>query len=220
MQPASPAPPAPPAPPVPVASIAPKDIRPGRHWYATAAAVALVLTVLSVVLGMNAVSGVADAVDDGDQFANGETVTVRLGPDSDKSVWISDPGPGFDSTCVITGPGDPKLTAPGIDVFLTYDQTWNPRYAIEVTRTGDYALTCQAPEPARYALGKSGGFFSLAGRLMTAVLLAGFGLVACVVIVVVTALRRRGHRERLLAERHAAAAAGRPAHPGPASGGR
>ncbi|MFA7761285.1 hypothetical protein [Streptomyces sp. NRRL S-448] len=188
------------------------DLRPGRHWYATAASIAVALIVLGVAIGVYRFSNVIDAVDTGRHFADGETVALRLDPESEKAIWIMDQefGPSAAPECSITGPGDPRLTDPGIDVFLTRDETWNPLYVIDVPRAGDYEVTCSSPEPSQYAIGDSGGIFAFAGWLILAIALPVLGISICAVIVLVTVVRRSRHRKRLLAERHGSGG-GRPA---------
>lgn len=178
------------------------DLRPGRHWYVIAAAIAVALTVLGVALAAYRFDQAVDAVDTDHQFANGDTITLRLEPENEKAIWLEDPGPWYGSECDITGPGDPRLTDPGIDFFLTRDATWNPRFAIEVSQAGEYEITCSSDEPGRYAIGDAAGFFAFAGWLILAVLLPVLGVGAGAVIVLVTAIRRRRHRKRLLAEAH------------------
>ncbi|MEU2022980.1 hypothetical protein ABZ565_12530 [Streptomyces sp. NPDC016469] len=192
------------------------ELRPGRYWYAVAAGTAVVLVVLGVVLGIYRFNNLVDAVDTGHRFTNGDTVSLRLGPESEKTIWIKDRGPSAAQDCSITGPGDPHLGGPGIDVFLTRDETWNPLYDIDVSRTGDYEITCSSEGPSQYAIGKSGGIVSfLGGSILVVVLpLTGVGLGAAIVIV--TAVRRRDHRKRLLAER-GGPGWGHPAQPGPAT---
>ncbi|MFB6582790.1 hypothetical protein ACFCYC_36220 [Streptomyces sp. NPDC056402] len=178
------------------------DLRPGRHWYAVAASIAVVLILLGVAIGAYRFNTAIDSVDTDHPFANGDTVTLRLEPGSGKTIWIRDEefGPSGARECSITGPGDPRLTDPGIDVFLTRDETWNPLHTIDVPRAGDYEVTCSSPAPSTYAIGDSGGMFAFAGWLMLAALLPMLGIGICAVLVLVTALRRRGHRRRLLAE--------------------
>ncbi|MFD7910284.1 hypothetical protein ACFV30_06080 [Streptomyces sp. NPDC059752] len=178
------------------------DLRPGRHWYATAASIAVVLILLGAAIGAYRFNSAIDSVDTGHPFANGDTVTLRLEPGSGKTIWIRDQefGPSAAPECSITGPGDPGLSDPGIDVFPTRDETWNPLHTIDVSRAGDYEVSCSSPALSKYAIGDSGGIFAFAGWLMLAVLLPMLGIGICAVIVLVTALRRRGHRRRLLAE--------------------
>ncbi|MET9691123.1 hypothetical protein ABZY81_22010 [Streptomyces sp. NPDC006514] len=182
--------------------ISANDLRPGRHWYAIATSIAVVLILLGVAIGAYRFNAAIDSVDTDHPFANGDTVTLRLEPGSGKTIWIRDEefGPSAAPKCSITGPGDPRLTDPGIDVFLTRDETWNPLHIIDVPRAGDYEVTCSSPAPSKYAIGDSGGMFAFAGWLMLAALLPMLGIGICAVIVLVTALRRRGHRRRLLAE--------------------
>ncbi|MFC8421600.1 hypothetical protein ACFUN7_12065 [Streptomyces sp. NPDC057236] len=194
------------------------ELRPGRHWYATAAVISVVLIVLGAAIGVHRFKSAVDAVDTGHQFADGDTVTLRLDPEHEKAIWIRDRGPSFRQTCDITGPGDPGLTGPGIDVFLTRDETWNPLYTIDVPRAGDYEVTCTSRGgPSRYAVGDPGGFVSLGGWLLLALLLPTLGIGIGAVVVLVTAFRRRGHRKRLLAERHGSGD-GHPARPAPSPG--
>ncbi|MFJ8053616.1 hypothetical protein [Streptomyces luteogriseus] len=203
--------------PLPPPQMAAGELRPGRHWYATAAAIAVVLLVMGVAIGVYRFSNVIDAVDTDDQFANGDTVTLRLEPEHEKAIWIKERGPSPDQMCGITGPGDPGLTDPGIDVFLTRNTTWNPLYTIHVPRAGDYKITCTSEGSSRYAIGDPGGLVSLGGWLILAAFLPMLGLGIGAAIVLVTAFRRRGHRKRLLAERHGSGG-GHPAHPGPGPG--
>ncbi|MFC8535437.1 hypothetical protein ACFUJY_15965 [Streptomyces sp. NPDC057249] len=177
------------------------ELRPGRFWYAVAAATALVLVVLGVLLGVHRFNDMVDAVDAEHPFVNDDTVSLRLGPESERTIWIRDRGPSDDQHCSITGPGELRLESPGIDVFLTRDETWNPLYDIDVSQPGDYEITCSSEGPSWYAFGESGGIVTFLGGSILAVVLpvAGVGLGA--VIVIVTAVRRRDHRKRLLAER-------------------
>ncbi|WP_030547681.1 hypothetical protein [Streptomyces albus] len=189
--------------PSPSPRIPANELRPGRHWYATAAAISVLLIVLGVALGMHGFKNVVNAVDTDNQFANGDTVTLRLDPEHEKAIWIRGRGPSSAQACDITGPGDPGLTGPGIDLFLTRDETWNPLYTIDVPRAGDYKVTCSSQGgPSRYAIGDPGGFVTFGGRLVLAILLPVLGIGVGAAIALVTAFRRRGHRKRLLAERH------------------
>nr|WP_298558454.1 hypothetical protein [uncultured Streptomyces sp.] len=170
-----------------------------------------------MAIGVYRFNNVIDAVDTDHQFANGDTVTLRLEPEHEKAIWIKERGPSSDQACRITGPGDPGLADPGIDVFLTRDETWNPLHTIRVSRAGDYKITCTSQGPSRYAIGDPGGLVSLGGWLMLASLLPVLGLSIGATIVLVTAFRRRGHRKRLLAQRHGSGG-DHPAHPGPGLG--
>ncbi|MEW2387050.1 hypothetical protein AB0933_01670 [Streptomyces venezuelae] len=177
------------------------ELRPGRHWYVTAALTAVVLTVLGVAIGVYRFTGALDAVDTGRQFADGDTVTLRLDPDSDRAIWIESRGPSPAQKCGISGPGDPRLTDPGIDWFFTRDETWNPLRTIEVSRPGDYEITCSSEGPSRYAIGDRGGYVPLVVGLIAAVALPALGILVGTAIAAVTAVRRRAHRRWLLAER-------------------
>ncbi|MEU8773516.1 hypothetical protein [Streptomyces sp. NPDC048606] len=182
--------------------------------------IAVVLIVTGVVIGALRIGHTIDAVDTDHRFVDGDVVTVRLEPGSEKSIWQRDEpfGPYATPTCGITGPGEPGLTEPVIDVFLTRNEEWNPLHGIDVTEAGEYRITCSSEVPTKYAIGDSVGYFSLAGWLVLAVALPVFGVTLCVVIVLVTAFRRRRHRKRLLAERHGSGG-GNPAHAGPSSAG-
>lgn len=177
------------------------ELRPGRYWYAVAAATAIVLIALGVVIGVYRFNDVIDAVDTNHQFADGDTVSLQLGPESERTIWIKERGPSAAQDCSITGPGDPHLRGPGIDVFLTRDETWNPLYDIDVSRTGNYEITCASVGPSQYAFGKPGGIVAFLGGAVLAIVLPLLGVGLGVVIVIVTAVRRSDHRKRLLAER-------------------
>ncbi|MFC8090642.1 hypothetical protein [Streptomyces sp. NPDC057301] len=186
--------------PLPSPQIPANELRPCRHWYATAAAITVVLIVLGMAIGVHRFKSAIDAVDTDNQFANGDTVTLRLDPEHEKAIWIKERGPSSDQACGITGPGDPGFTDPGIDVFLTRNETWNPLYTIDVPRAGDYKVTCTSQGPSRYAIGDPGGLVTFGGWLTLAILLPALGISIGAAIVLVTAFRRRGHRKRLLAE--------------------
>ncbi|MFV2117129.1 hypothetical protein ACE14D_01180 [Streptomyces sp. Act-28] len=188
------------------------ELRPGRHWYATAVAISVAMIVLGMVIGVYRFKNVIDAVDTDNQFANGDTVTLRLDPEHAKAIWIRDQGPSSSQACDITGPGDPGLTDPGIDVFLTRDETWNPLHTIDVSQAGDYKVTCTSQGPSQYAIGDPGGFVTFGGWLVLAVFLPMLGISIGTAIALVTAFRRRNHRERLLAERYGSGG-GHPAQP-------
>ncbi|WP_369214198.1 hypothetical protein [Streptomyces flavofungini] len=193
-----------PSQPSPSPRIPANELRPGRHWYAIAAAITVVLIVLGVAIGVYRFKDAIDAVDTGSQFTSGDTVTLRLGPEDEKAIWIRDEefSAASDQACRITGPGDPRLTDPGIDVFLTRDATWNPLHTISVSRAGGYEVTCTSRNaPSRFAIGDAGGLVSLGGWLMLAVLLPLLGIGTGTIVALVTYFRRRGHRGRLLAER-------------------
>lgn len=193
------------------------ELRPGRHWYGTGAAIAVVLIMLGVVIGVYRFNNVIDAVDTSHQFANGDAVTLRLKPEDETTIWITDQQewePSANAKCSITGPGDPDLIDPGIDFFLSRDATWNPLYSIDVTQAGDYQVTCSSHADSKYAIGDSGGVFAFVGWLVLAIALPILGIIICAVLVLVTAVRRSRHRKRLLAERHGSSGK-HPAHPGP-----
>lgn len=177
--------------PFPPPRIPANELRPGRHWYATAAAIAVVLIVVGAVIGAYRLNDAIDSVDTDHQFGNGDTVTLRLEPGSAKTIWVKYPGRSPGPECAITGPGDAVLTDPGADVFLTRDETWMPLHTIDVPRAGDYAVTCSSQALSRYAIGESSGLVALAGWLVLAVLLPVLGIIICAVIVLVTAFRRR-----------------------------
>ncbi|GAA3984593.1 hypothetical protein GCM10022384_36350 [Streptomyces marokkonensis] len=185
--------------PHPPPRIPASELRPGRHWYVTGAAIAVVLIVLGVAIGVYRFNNLIDAVDTDHQFANGETVSLRLGPESEKTIWVKYPGRSPGPECHITGPGAPGLTDPGSDVFLTRDETWTPLHTVDVPRAGDYAVTCSSEALSRYAVGDSGGLVAFAGWLILAIALPVLGISICVIIALVTAVRRIGHRKRLLA---------------------
>jgi len=192
--------------PSPSPRIPASELRPGRHWYVTAAVSSVVSIVLGMVIAVHQFKSVIDAVDTGNRFAEGKTVTLRLDPDDEKAIWLEDRIGPSRPTCEISGPGDPALTSPGIDVFLTRDETWNPLYTIEVSQAGDYRITCDSERPSEFAIGDLGGLVALGGRLVLAVLLPLFGVGAGIAVVLITAFRRRGHHKRLLAERYGSGA--------------
>ncbi|NEB80664.1 hypothetical protein G3I40_36465 [Streptomyces sp. SID14478] len=199
--------------PFPPPQIAANELRPGRYWYVIAAAIAVVLIVLGVALGVYRLDKALGAVDTGHQFANGDTVTVRLDQDGEKAIWTKDPGPGDGRECAISGPGHPRLTDSGADVTLTSGDTWHLLYTAKVSQTGDYAVTCSSMAPSRYAFGNSLHMTALTIGLVLAIALPVLGIGICVAIVLITALRRSSHRKRLLAERYGYG--GRPpVHPG------
>lgn len=193
--------------PSPSSPISAGEIRPGRHWYVTAAVIAGGLIMLGAAIGVHRFKDAINAVDADNQFANGDTVTVRLDPEHEKAIWMRDDvfGSSSGEACDITGPGDPRLTGPGIDVFLTRDETWNPLYDIDVSRAGEYKVTCTPQGPSRYAIGDPGGLVAFGGWLIVAILVPMLGIGVGTAIALVTALRRRSHRKRLLAERHGSA---------------
>ncbi|MFI6874456.1 hypothetical protein ACIBL6_13525 [Streptomyces sp. NPDC050400] len=164
------------------------------------AVIAVLLTVLGVVIGVLRFHDAMNAVDTDNQFADGGSLTLHLEAGSDKAIWIMERGPSPDQKCGITGPGDPGLSDPGIDVFLARDAAWNPLYTIDAPRAGDYKITCSSRGPSRYAIGDTGSLVALTGRLLIGALLCVFGITACVALVAVTAIRRDRHHTRLLAE--------------------
>ncbi|UNZ15852.1 hypothetical protein [Streptomyces sp. 891-h] len=200
--------------PFPPPRIPANELRPGRHWYVTAAAIAVVLITLGGALGVYRFNDALDAVDTHNQFANGDTVTLRLEPEREKTIWVKYPGRSPGPECDITGPGSPGLTDPGLDVFLTRDESWTALYTIDVPRAGDYSVTCSSQALSRYAFGEPDGLVGLAGWLMLAIALPVLGVIICAVIVLVTAVRRSRHRKRLRAERYGSGD-GRSARPGP-----
>lgn len=179
-----------------------KELRPGRHWYLTAAAIAVVLTALALILAVYRFNNLIDAVDTDHQFANGDTVTLRLDPDNEQTIWAKYPGVSPGPKCDITGPGDPRVTDPSADLFTTYDETWTPVGTTDVKQAGDYTVTCSSQALSRYALGDSGGIISFAVDLIPAVLLSALGITTATAITLVTAIRRRAHRKRLQAAPH------------------
>ncbi|KES07579.1 hypothetical protein BU52_08925 [Streptomyces toyocaensis] len=161
------------------------------------------LIVLGLAIGVHRFKNVLNAVDTDNRFADGDTVTLRLDPEHEKAIWIRDQAASSHRACDITGPGDPRLTSPGIDVFLTRDETWNPLHDIDVPRAGDYEVTCSSQGvPSQYAIGDPEGFVTFGGWLVPAVSLPVLGVGIGVAITLVTAYRRRSHRKRLLAEHH------------------
>jgi hypothetical protein len=200
--------------PLPPPRIPANELRPGRHWYVTAAAIAVVLTVLGVAFGVYRFAGLTGRVDTDHQFANGDTVTLRLEPGAERAVWAKYPGRSPGPRCDITGPGDPRLTDPGTDVYLTGDETWHVVQVIHVSQAGDYTLTCSSQALSRYALGGTGVLTTFAGGLALVIVLPALGFGVCAVIVLVTAVRRSRHRKRLLAAL-LGSGAGRPAPTGP-----
>ncbi|MEU7524744.1 hypothetical protein AB0A74_03340 [Saccharothrix sp. NPDC042600] len=189
-----------PTPPVTPPRIPANELRPGRHWYAAAAATAVVSIVLAVVIGVYRFNDVVDAVDTDHPFSSGDTVTLQLGPESDKAIWVKYQEFVEPQGCSITGPGNPSLGDPGSDFVFTYDHTWNQLYTIDVQQEGTYEVVCPARVSSDYAIGESEGFITFMGWLTLAGALAVFGIGICVITVAVTALRRSNHRKRLLAE--------------------
>ncbi|MGW6316417.1 hypothetical protein [Streptomyces sp. NPDC055099] len=186
--------------PSPQPRIPASELRPGRHWYLAAVGVAVVLFVLGVSVGVYRFAKAIDAVDHGDPYANGDTITLRLAPESQKTIWVKYPGPSPGPECDITGPGTPRLTEPGADVFLTREETWTPLSTIEVSQAGDHAITCSSHALSRYALGEAGGLAALAGWLVLAMALPALGIGVGAAIILATAVRRRRHRRRLITE--------------------
>ncbi|WP_159041166.1 MULTISPECIES: hypothetical protein [unclassified Streptomyces] len=189
--------------PIPPPPIPADELLPSRHWYAMAGAIAIVLIALGAVIGAFGFNNAVDSVDTDHAFANGDTVTLRLEPGGEKSIWVRDQEMGPSAPkCSITGPGGPRLADPGIDVFLTRDETWNPLYAVDVQRSDDYQVTCSSDVPSKYAIGDSGGLLVLAGWTVLAIALAALGITTCAVIILVTAFRRSRHRKQVSSIQH------------------
>ncbi|MFD7862461.1 hypothetical protein [Streptomyces sp. NPDC059783] len=177
-------------------------LRPARFWYAVAAVIAVALTAVGAVIGASWLTGTMNAVDTDHAFTNGRTVSLRLDPDHDKSIWIKDGSPGGEQKCSITGPGDPSLGKPGIDAFVTSDATWNPLFAITVRQTGTYEVTCSSDGYSHYAIGASGAITASTGELALALTLPVLGISIGAAVVIIVAVRRSTARKRLLAEHH------------------
>ncbi|MBE1535718.1 hypothetical protein [Actinomadura algeriensis] len=176
-----------------------KELRPGRYWYFIAVAIAVVLIGLGLAIPAYRLNNATDAVDTDHQFANGDTVTLRLEPESEKAIWVKFPGRSPGPECDIVGQGDPGLIDPGTDVFLIRDESWYLLYTFDVPQAGDYKVTCSSKALSRYAIGDTGGLFTFVGGLISAVVLSILGMGIGVVIVILTAVRRRGHHKRLRA---------------------
>lgn len=108
------------------------------------------------LVGQAVQAGLQEAVDTDHQFANDDTVILRIGPENGKTVRVTYPGRSPGPECDVTGPGAPGLTDPGADVFLTREETWTSLCTFDVPRAGDYKVTWPSRARSRYALGDYG----------------------------------------------------------------
>jgi hypothetical protein len=191
--------------------IDPRAIRPGRGWYVAA----IVIPVLGIVIGVGGFGlGIASFVRGlpkmTAEFDAGTPVTVHLTAGQQRAIYADQPSGqnmAVDVDCTGTARGDGSIEVRPVSTTLTFPggrHQWISAYTVDVSRAGDYDLTCRptaSSGPTHYALGEApktgaliagvlGGTAALLGIPCLAITIGG-------VIALVVGLRRSSAKKRL-----------------------
>jgi hypothetical protein len=192
-------------------AIDPRALRPRRVWYV----VAIVIAVLGVVAG---VVGFAYGVTSffralptmSTEFDAGSPATVHLASDRRQAIYFDLSGPRrnqLDTECTGTARDDGSIDVRPIWNTLDFARSghsWTSAYTVQVTRAGEYELTCRptaSDGPTHYGVGDApnnramavaglGGMAALVGAPGLAVTIGG-------VIALTVARRRSSHKKRV-----------------------
>jgi hypothetical protein len=190
----------------------PRALRPSRAWYV----VAMVIVVIGVVVGvglfglgiLSVVRGLPKVTA---EFEAGSPTTVHLTADRKWAIYVDRQGLArqrVDGVCTGTARGDGSIdvrpTSTSFE-FSTGRRHWQSLYTIDVTRDGDYELTCRPSDPAieqaHYAVGDAPNIGGIVGWVFGGIAaLIGVPCLALVVggvIALVVGLRRSSHKKRL-----------------------
>jgi hypothetical protein len=192
-------------------AIDPRAVRPGRGWYA----VAVVVAVLGIGVGVGGFGlGIASFVRGlpkmTTEFDTGSSVTVHLTAGQKRAIYAdvnSGPRRPVYPDCTGTARGDGSIDVRRISNTLDFPSgrhQWMSVYTVDVTRDGDYDLSCQptaSDGPTHYAIGDVPKTGALAGGILGGI--AALIGVPCLtltiggVIALVVALRRSSAKKRL-----------------------
>jgi hypothetical protein len=214
--------------PEPAPPVDPRELRPGRAWYAVAAVIALLgvcaFPVL-IALGVNSFGSLKPPDPHiRAEFGGGAAASVALTADRTWAIYSAPAtaAPRTSLSCTATGPGAVDLAPVTASITVTVNgRSWQELYTFKVGQDGDYRFTCEASDPSAapvgYAVGEEpdiGGFlaglFGGFGAIVGAILLPCGGLLLGGLVALAVALLRTSHRRGL---ERARAGAARPAPP-------
>ncbi len=176
---------------------------------------AIVIVVLGIVVGVGGFAlGIASFVRGlptmTTEFDAGTPVTAHLTAGQRRAIYADlNSGAGRPAylDCTGTAPGDGSIDVRRISNALDFPSgrhQWTSVYTVDVTRDGDYELTCRpaaSDGPTHYALGdapKTGTLVAgIFGGIAVLIGVPCLALTAGGVIGLVVALRRSSHKKRL-----------------------
>ncbi|GGS47670.1 hypothetical protein GCM10010156_03040 [Planobispora rosea] len=175
-------------------------VKPSLGWIAGAWLLAVLSAGAVVAVAIGNAFGAVDDATPSSSFASYETVTVRLDPEDDPAVYVSDPEESL-FNCAFQGDSAQRaqLVEPAVITTIGDEGTrWRLGRLIDVEQAGDYQLLCVANNSAaRFGMGRQLSDDSLLSvksfLILAAVPVAGF-LLAIIVTIVVPVKRSRARK--------------------------
>lgn len=193
--------------------IDPSELRPKRRWYVVAVVIGAVVVLAGVGGFVYGVVTAATAGGIGERFPVGETATVRLAPQPQPAIYVSelDDGHAPSTECTVTSTTGDEVRVTRPSFAFTYTRggtTWHLRYLVHAPAPGEYRVSCRPTSgnvSTEHAMGQAprteqffGGLF---GGLASLFVLPAIGLAVGGTLAIVVGTRRSNHRRRLQAAR-------------------
>lgn len=191
-------------PPGPPPRIDARQLRPRRLWFVVAGVIAAVCVGIGIASFVLTLTSAAGSVDDGEAFASGQSVTLRIGPDDDAAIYVSSQMYAPARCKVASGPSGstPRVTSPDHTFTVTKGSVeWWRAFVLKADTDADYRVTCDDPRGAlTFAPGDDTGLASFVGGIVVTVLVPVLGLLAGSGIAIIVGVRRGRHRRWLEAQ--------------------
>ncbi|MGW5876221.1 hypothetical protein ACWFMI_06665 [Nocardiopsis terrae] len=193
--------------PVPI-RVDPRELRPGRFWYAVGALVLVGGFVTALVGFLVSVLSTVALPEFEARVSSGQEAVFTV-TETDTLLGLYSSG-GDADPCVLVRPDGTEsgFGLPGYSHDVdTGSESWSLVGAQEAPETGEYTLSCPgASGTAEFAVadvGDGGAEFvrGVAGTLLWAFVPSFLGLLLGLPVLITTAVRRNRHRRRLLVER-------------------
>ncbi|GAA1909422.1 hypothetical protein GCM10009837_37140 [Streptomyces durmitorensis] len=145
-----------------------------------------------------------DSVDDGEAFASGQSVTLRIGPDDHAAIYVRSPFIARAHCKVVSGPSGsaPRVTTPDSSFTVTKGSVeWQRAFVLKTDTDADYRVMCDDARGAlTFAPGDDADLASFVGGIVVTVVVPLLGLLAGAGIAIIVGVRRGRHRRWLEAQ--------------------
>lgn len=169
-----------------------------------AGAIAVICLAVGIVSFVLTLTSTVDSVDDGEAFASGRSVTLRIAPDDDAAIYVRSPFVARAHCEVVSAPAGsaPRVTTPESTFVVTKGSVeWQRAFVLKTDTDADYRVRCDDPRGVlTFAPGDDADFASFVGGIVVTVVVPLLGLLAGSGIAIIVGVRRGRHRRWLEAQ--------------------
>ncbi|UQT57972.1 hypothetical protein M4V62_24370 [Streptomyces durmitorensis] len=191
-------------PPGPPPRIDARQLRPRRRWFVVAGVIAAICVGIGIASFVLTLTSTVDSVDDGEAFASGQSVTLRIGPDDHAAIYVRSPFIARAHCKVVSGPSGsaPRVTTPDSSFTVTKGSVeWQRAFVLKTDTDADYRVMCDDARGAlTFAPGDDADLASFVGGIVVTVVVPLLGLLAGAGIAIIVGVRRGRHRRWLEAQ--------------------